>query len=860
MRFTLFKSGQWKHGRHRTHRKHQTKDQRRITNNRKLKSWISSASKSGYSNSEIMRLLELVGWDKKDIEKELRPKLDFVFLFAVAISLSAFAVLYYGPALLGAFAGVSEWENKIEIAASNSQQNVSEHIVFKNNKPASCADGMYVEAFAAGSAMQIDFTTENEIYENSLCKETDIEFYNIGYAQTDSTGKFSSQPIELMTYTIYYGKIISGEKTAEQTSTPEEIQKQIPEKEIINAETEMQPTQMPRAAFSAATKFRAATETEILVNDTSWQMFHHDFAHTGFYNLSGPTSATSFWNFTTTANAQMQSSPAIIGGIVYIGSLDDMVYAINATNGSKIWNFTAFDVVSSPAVVNNMVYIGANNLQLYALNATNGSKIWNYTLGSQLAQGLASPAVFDNKVYMPAGDPNTKLMYAFNATNGTQLRNFTTIGGNIQSSPAVVDNRVYFGDDSGNIYALNETNGSQIWSATPTVNAVDSSPAVVDNRVYIGADAVGLIVYNATNGTQLWNYSMSLPGIQMKSSPAVANGIVYFSSKPGDATLYALYATNGNLIWNRTNFQGGTSSPAVSGNGFVYIGEDNPGNVLRALNATNGTELWNLTLTESIKSSPALATLSGNDNILVASADDGVVYAFIRDVTPPGITRMLPENRTGFGINTNINISAFATDLSPISAMFANITLPNGTVQTINLSAVSGSTYSVVFNNTGLNGTYTARFIANDTYNNINLSVTTSFIVGGSTYTGVPGYNFTLENNFSAEVTRDLQFGMQNVFINETATNLFVARLKTNFGTSGYINLSGLIANSSSLNKKSVLFRQGGYPSNITSKDLFIPTDSFGLGMFICPIATKLGDVNDSCTNGYADARDRKSV
>ena len=130
----------------------------------------------------------------------------------------------------------------------------------------------------------------------------------------------------------------------------------------------------------------------------------------------------------------------------------------------------------------------------------------------------------------------------------------------------------------------------------------------------------------------------------MKSSPAVANGIVYFSSKPGDATLYALNATNGNMIWNRTNFQGGTSSPAVSGNGIVYVGEDVPGNVLRALNATNGTELWNLTLTESIKSSPALATLSGNDNILVASADDGNVYAFTSNIVPNVPTLNLPTN------------------------------------------------------------------------------------------------------------------------------------------------------------------------------------------------------------------------
>jgi PQQ-like domain len=58
--------------------------------------------------------------------------------------------------------------------------------------------------------------------------------------------------------------------------------------------------------------------------------------------------------------AGVTSSPAIIGGVVYVGAEDDNVYALNATDGAVIWNYTTIGLVgSSQAVVNGVVYIGS---------------------------------------------------------------------------------------------------------------------------------------------------------------------------------------------------------------------------------------------------------------------------------------------------------------------------------------------------------------------------------------------------------------------------------------------------------------------------------------------------------------------
>ena len=70
------------------------------------------------------------------------------------------------------------------------------------------------------------------------------------------------------------------------------------------------------------------------------------------------------------------SSPAVVGGVVYVGSYNGKVYALSATTGTSIWSYTTTTgdyVTSSPAVANGMVYVGSQNGDFYALSATTGA-------------------------------------------------------------------------------------------------------------------------------------------------------------------------------------------------------------------------------------------------------------------------------------------------------------------------------------------------------------------------------------------------------------------------------------------------------------------------------------------------------
>jgi outer membrane protein assembly factor BamB len=66
--------------------------------------------------------------------------------------------------------------------------------------------------------------------------------------------------------------------------------------------------------------------------------------------------------------------PTVANGVVYVGSADDNVYALNAETGAKLWSYTTdYGVYASRAVADGVVYVGSENGKVYAfgLKCTN---------------------------------------------------------------------------------------------------------------------------------------------------------------------------------------------------------------------------------------------------------------------------------------------------------------------------------------------------------------------------------------------------------------------------------------------------------------------------------------------------------
>jgi outer membrane protein assembly factor BamB len=302
--------------------------------------------------------------------------------------------------------------------------------------------------------------------------------------------------------------------------------------------------------------------------------------------------------------------------MVFVGSDENRLYALNASTGAEIWKCTMVaDIESSAAIGYNRVYVGSSapDYRIYCLNEANGTLSWSFRTAGSI---VSSPCLSDNKVLFGSDDGK---LYCLNAITGNHLWNFST-GGRIRSSPAVAYGKVFFGSFDCKVYALNLNDGKVVWTYTSD-GSVITSPSVVDNKVFVSSSNK-ILCLNAVNGHSLWNYTT---GNLCYSSPAVAGGKVYAGSN--DHKMYCLNAADGALLWNYTTGGQIYSSPAVA-DGKVYFGSFDFG--VYCLSATSGMMVWGYNTGGNIlTSSPAVT----NRVVYVASSYDGFtgkLFAFGR--------------------------------------------------------------------------------------------------------------------------------------------------------------------------------------------------------------------------------------
>ncbi|MFW5907989.1 MAG: PQQ-binding-like beta-propeller repeat protein [Candidatus Natronoplasma sp.] len=341
--------------------------------------------------------------------------------------------------------------------------------------------------------------------------------------------------------------------------------------------------------------------------DSAWPTFRGNRRNTGLSPYeTGHLDNAARWTFDT--DDKIQSSPALDEhGLVYIGSRDGNLYAVNQ-DGREEWSFNTGDLVtSSPTVSDNgLVYIGSRDGNLYAVNQ-DGREEWSFSTGFWIE---SSPAVAeDGTIYVASYDGN---LYALDQ-DGNEKWSYE-LGGDPFSSPAIGPNgAVYIGSDNGNLYAVEE-DGSEKWTS-PIGDFVRSSPAVSsDGTVYVGSGSGSLYALDS-DGSERWSFDT---GDEISSSPAIGpNGTIYIGSDNGN--LYAV-EEDGSEKWSTPLGGFVRSSPAVSSDGIVYVGSGSGS--LYAINP-DGSERWSFDTGDEIWSSPAI----GEDGSIYFGSNDEKLYA-----------------------------------------------------------------------------------------------------------------------------------------------------------------------------------------------------------------------------------------
>jgi outer membrane protein assembly factor BamB len=351
------------------------------------------------------------------------------------------------------------------------------------------------------------------------------------------------------------------------------------------------------------------------------------------------------WPYDT--GSAVYAQPVIVNGVVYVGSTDGRVYALNAGTGAVRWQFPQAGkpaigaVYASPGIAGNIVYVGSDDGRIYALKDTTGAPAWSKPCNKPGDRVRSSPVFVDGVVYATSG---SGYVCAMRAASGARYWNPVWIGpGAPGSSPTVAPNTpgtslnpvsIYVGSGDGHVYALNASSGATRWQfppkGQPGIGIIDSQSA--DGSVlYAASSGAGGHLYALAAGTGriLWEYpGKNQPGIgAIDSQPAVASdgSAIYFAS---GFDVYALDTSSGTPLptWkadpahlpNTINLAG----PQL-GTDAVYVGS---GKLVECLNLTSGVRCWKqpFTADDRVVSTPAVNGSNGN---IYFGTLDGKVYA-----------------------------------------------------------------------------------------------------------------------------------------------------------------------------------------------------------------------------------------
>lgn len=168
------------------------------------------------------------------------------------------------------------------------------------------------------------------------------------------------------------------------------------------------------------------------------------------------------WKFDAEGDmGKVWAAPAVADGIVYIGSFDKKLYALDAATGAFKWEFlTGGTISSTPVVINGSVYVGSFDRHIYAIDALTGQEKWRFPAeGQDGPEGWfwASPVVYNGVIYAPNLDGK---VYAVDAVGGRSV-NVYDLEQAISSSPVVVGDNIVVATSNtnrskqqGNVYAL----------------------------------------------------------------------------------------------------------------------------------------------------------------------------------------------------------------------------------------------------------------------------------------------------------------------------------------------------------------------------------------------------------------------
>src|SRR6478672_9812601 len=184
-----------------------------------------------------------------------------------------------------------------------------------------------------------------------------------------------------------------------------------------------------------------------VTSQTEWPAYNGQPSGNRYSPLTGITASNvgrlgAQWVFTLPNAAQLQVTPVVAGGVMYVTAANDF-YALDAGTGRQLWNYrrprtrglagvAARGVNRGVAVGGDRVFVTTDHAHLIALNRATGALLWETEMADwhRNYNGTGAPLVVDNLVIsgVAGGDEGVRgFVAAFDQATGKEVWRFWAV-------------------------------------------------------------------------------------------------------------------------------------------------------------------------------------------------------------------------------------------------------------------------------------------------------------------------------------------------------------------------------------------------------------------------------------------------
>ena len=341
-----------------------------------------------------------------------------------------------------------------------------------------------------------------------------------------------------------------------------------------------------------------------------WPIFRGNPQQTGVATSSLPDKLEILWKFST--KDAIEGTPAVANGVVYIGSFDENLYAIDLQTGKEKWHYKAGALKTPAAVRAGKVYIGNMDGMLHVVDAAKGTKLWTYETPNQ-AEITSGVSFIGNKILFGCADES---LYCL-SEKGEKLWTFRVQGGPVLATPAIAQDRTFVAGCDSTLHVLDAAKGEEL-SSLDLGSQIGSTAAVAGDHLFVGTMGNTVLGVDWKQGKISWVYEPEKTKQPFYSSPAVTEKLIIIGCR--DRHIRALDRVKGTEVWDFAASGQVDCSPVIVGDRVIVGAKDRTGS-LYVLDLAKGKLRAKIELDGAIIGSPAVS-----DSRLVIATEKGTVY------------------------------------------------------------------------------------------------------------------------------------------------------------------------------------------------------------------------------------------